>query len=72
MFSKDEDRAPLLRSCYTTSLAVAASLGARSVAYPLISSDHPRLDVVASDRHVDVHRAPERLVWVELLHPGEG
>jgi len=38
VFSAGEDRAPLLRSCYTTSLAVAAELGARSVAFPLISS----------------------------------
>jgi O-acetyl-ADP-ribose deacetylase (regulator of RNase III) len=38
VYSTDEDRAPLLRSCYTTSLAVAAGLGARSIAFPLISS----------------------------------
>jgi O-acetyl-ADP-ribose deacetylase (regulator of RNase III) len=38
VFSTDEDRSPLLRSCYTASLAVAASLGALSVAFPLISS----------------------------------
>ena len=38
VFSADEDRAPLLRSCYTTSLTVAAGLGARSIAFPLISS----------------------------------
>jgi O-acetyl-ADP-ribose deacetylase (regulator of RNase III) len=30
--SPDVDRAPLLRSCYTMSLAVAAGLGARSIA----------------------------------------
>jgi O-acetyl-ADP-ribose deacetylase (regulator of RNase III) len=38
VFSTDVDRAPLLRSCYTTSLAVAAALGAGSIAFPLISS----------------------------------
>jgi O-acetyl-ADP-ribose deacetylase (regulator of RNase III) len=38
VFNAAEDRAPLLRSCYTTSLAVAAGLGARSIAFPLISS----------------------------------
>jgi O-acetyl-ADP-ribose deacetylase len=38
VYSTDEDRTPLLRSCYTTSLAVAAGLGARSIAFPLISS----------------------------------
>ena len=38
VFSTDEDRAPLLRGCYISSLAVAAGLGARSVAFPFISS----------------------------------
>lgn len=38
VFSAEEDRSPLLRSCYTASLTVAASLGARSIAFPLISS----------------------------------
>ena len=29
----------------------------------------PRLDVLARDRHVDVHRVPQRLGLVEFLHP---
>lgn len=37
-FSASEDRGALLRSAYTRSLAVADSLGARTVAFPLISS----------------------------------
>jgi O-acetyl-ADP-ribose deacetylase (regulator of RNase III) len=50
VFSAGEDRSALLRSCYTTSLAVAAGLGARSIAFPLISSGvyrWPREDAVA-------------------------
>jgi O-acetyl-ADP-ribose deacetylase (regulator of RNase III) len=38
VYSPAEDRSDLLRSCYTTALAVADSLGARSVAFPLISA----------------------------------
>ncbi|MEV6349117.1 O-acetyl-ADP-ribose deacetylase [Actinoplanes sp. NPDC051851] len=38
VFSADEDRSPLLRGCYARSLAVAEGLGARTVAFPLISS----------------------------------
>ncbi|MET0426218.1 MAG: O-acetyl-ADP-ribose deacetylase [Actinoplanes sp.] len=38
VWSAAEDRSSLLRDCYTNSLAVATGLGARSVAFPLISA----------------------------------
>ena len=37
-WAKTKDKSDLLRSCYTTSLAVADGLGATSMAFPLISS----------------------------------
>lgn len=38
VYSAEEDRSELLRSCYSESLAVADELGARTVAFPLISA----------------------------------
>ena len=38
IWSPDEDRSAVLRSCYTESLSVADGLGARSVAFPAISA----------------------------------
>jgi O-acetyl-ADP-ribose deacetylase (regulator of RNase III) len=38
VWSATEDRSAVLRSCYTASLRLAAGLGARSVAFPLISA----------------------------------
>ncbi|GAA2556498.1 O-acetyl-ADP-ribose deacetylase [Winogradskya consettensis] len=50
VYSADVDRSGLLRDCYTNSLIVADGLGARSVAFPLISSGvyrWPKEDAVA-------------------------
>jgi O-acetyl-ADP-ribose deacetylase len=38
VWSPDEDRSAVLRSCYTESLRVADGLGARTVAFPAISA----------------------------------
>jgi len=38
VWSDTNDRSAALRDCYTNSLAVAAELGAKTVAFPLISS----------------------------------
>jgi O-acetyl-ADP-ribose deacetylase (regulator of RNase III) len=38
VYSRTEDRSPLLRACYANALRVADELGATSVAFPLISS----------------------------------
>ncbi|MFG2292476.1 O-acetyl-ADP-ribose deacetylase [Streptomyces sp. NPDC048603] len=38
VWSREEDRSALLASCYRESLRVAADLGARSVAFPAIST----------------------------------
>ncbi|XVV09090.1 O-acetyl-ADP-ribose deacetylase [Actinoplanes sp. CA-131856] len=50
VYSTEQDRSPVLRACYTNALAVAAGLGARTVAFPLISSGiyrWPKQDAVA-------------------------
>ena len=69
VFSPDEDRSPLLRSCYTTSLAVAAGLGARSVAYPLISAGvyrWPKDDAVAQALAA-LHAEPTTVEVIRLV-----
>ena len=37
-YAKTKDKSDLLRSCYQTSLAVAEELGARTLAFPLVSA----------------------------------
>jgi O-acetyl-ADP-ribose deacetylase len=38
VFTKREDHSPLLRRCYTNSLRLAESLGADTIAFPLVSA----------------------------------
>jgi O-acetyl-ADP-ribose deacetylase len=37
-YAKTKDKSDLLRSCYATSLAVAEDIGARTLAFPLVSA----------------------------------
>ena len=64
VWSATEDRSATLRDCYTNCLAVAAELGARSVAFPLLSSGvyrWPKDDAVA-----------QALAVLRDLPPGDG
>ena len=69
VFSAGEDRAPLLRSCYTTSLAIAAGLGARSIAFPLISSGVYRWpkDDAAAQALTALHAEPTTVEVARLV-----
>ncbi|XVU21898.1 O-acetyl-ADP-ribose deacetylase [Actinoplanes sp. CA-054009] len=71
VYSPDEDRSPVLRACYTNSLEVAAGLGARSVAFPLISSGvyrWPKEDAIAQAlTAIESSTAPIDLVRLVLF-----
>jgi O-acetyl-ADP-ribose deacetylase (regulator of RNase III) len=64
VWAAEEDRSALLRDCYTNSLAVAADLGAVTVAFPLISAGifrWPQDDAVRQAL-AGVHAAPPSTV----------
>jgi O-acetyl-ADP-ribose deacetylase (regulator of RNase III) len=67
-FAKTKDKTGLLRSCYTTSLAIADELGATSVAFPLISSGiyrWPKEDAVR--QALTAMRAADTVVRTAIL-----
>jgi O-acetyl-ADP-ribose deacetylase (regulator of RNase III) len=64
VWSDAEDRSATLRDCYTNSLAVAADVGAATVAFPLISSGiyrWPKDDAVRQAL-AGIHAAPPSTV----------
>ena len=50
VYSASEDRSAVLASCYTESLSIAAGLGARTVAFPAISTGIYRWPMAAAAR----------------------
>jgi O-acetyl-ADP-ribose deacetylase (regulator of RNase III) len=67
-FAKTKDKTGLLRSCYSTSLAIADELGATSVAFPLISSGiyrWPKEDAVR--QALTAMRAADTVVRTAIL-----
>ncbi|HST48747.1 O-acetyl-ADP-ribose deacetylase [Jatrophihabitans sp.] len=76
VFDEDEDRSEILRSCYRQSLRVAAGLGARSIAFPLISAGAYRWPVPAAVelaigelRAAAAAAGPVRLARLVLFQP---
>ncbi|MFC7242775.1 O-acetyl-ADP-ribose deacetylase [Catellatospora aurea] len=60
VYSATEDRSELLRDCYRNALRVAGELGARTVAFPLISSGVYRWPINDAARQaLDVLRSAE-------------
>src|SRR4051794_14664113 len=66
IWSASEDRSPVLRSCYASSLRVADGLGARTVAFPAISAgiygwplDDAARQAVAAVRAAEVDHVTE-------------
>jgi O-acetyl-ADP-ribose deacetylase (regulator of RNase III) len=68
-WAKTKDKSDLLRSCYTTSLAVADELGAATIAFPLISSGvyrWPKEDAVRQALQA-LHSAKTAVATVTLV-----
>lgn len=68
--AQKEDRTDLLRSCYRTSLVVADDLGARTIAFPLISAGIYRWPVEDAIRQAGdvIHAAPNDGVATLVLY----
>lgn len=60
VYNRDEDRSPLLASCYREALRVADQLGARSIAFPAVSAGVYRwpADDAARIAVITVHTTP--------------
>jgi O-acetyl-ADP-ribose deacetylase (regulator of RNase III) len=70
VWSPGEDRAASLRDCYANSLAVADGLGARTIAFPLISAGiygWPQDDAIRQALSVLTAAAPANLVSARLV-----
>lgn len=70
VWTEHEDRSPLLRACYENSLRVADGLGAKTIAFPLISAGifgWPFEDAVAQAIGVLRAAAPRELGYAYLV-----
>lgn len=74
VFERDHDQSAVLRSCYSNALRVADGLGARSIAFPLISAGAygwPLDDALRQAFQVLDSAAPEHLTEARLVLFGQ-
>jgi O-acetyl-ADP-ribose deacetylase (regulator of RNase III) len=69
VYRRDEDRSPLLRSCYVEALRVADELGARTVAFPAVSAGAYGWPLADAARIAvgTVHETPSALMEARLV-----
>jgi O-acetyl-ADP-ribose deacetylase (regulator of RNase III) len=69
VYAKREDRSPLLRNCYTNALRLAGTLGATTIAYPLISSGiyHWPVEDAVRQALTALHEATTELAEARLV-----